>query len=98
MDNPARASATELVAAIRRREIGSEELLDIYLERYRRLNGPINAVVATDLEEGALAELAVDTGDSGGPVGLTTRIDTVPTPAAQVFMETVRAVAEGVRG
>ena len=57
-----------------------------------------HGVVATDLEEGALAELAVDTGDSGGPVGLTTRIDTVPTPAAQVFMETVRAVAEGVRG
>ena len=54
-------------------------------------------MVATDLEEGALAELAVDTGDSRGPVGLTTRIDTVPTPAAQVFMDTVRSVAERVR-
>ncbi|MEQ8818515.1 MAG: pca operon transcription factor PcaQ [Thalassobaculum sp.] len=57
-----------------------------------------HGVVATDLEEGALAELAVDTGDSQGPVGLTTRIDTVPTAAAQVFMDTVRAVAERVRG
>ena len=56
-----------------------------------------HGVVATDLEEGALAELAVDTGDSRGPVGLTTRIDTVPTPAAQVFMDTVRSVAERVR-
>lgn len=56
-----------------------------------------HGVVATDLAEGALAELAVDTGDSQGPVGLTTRIDTVPTAAAQVFMDTVRAVAELVR-
>lgn len=54
-------------------------------------------VVATDLEEGALAELAVDTGDSPGPVGLTTRIDTIPSMAAQMFMDTVRSVAERVR-
>lgn len=57
-----------------------------------------HGVVATDLAEGALAELAVDTAESQGPVGLTTRIDTVPTAAAQVFMDTVRAVAERVRG
>jgi len=57
-----------------------------------------HGVVATDLEEGALAELAVDTGESRGPVGLTTRIDTVPTAAAQVFIDTVRAVAERARG
>ncbi|MEC9347609.1 MAG: amidase [Pseudomonadota bacterium] len=72
MDNPARASATELVAAIRRREIGSEELLDIYLERYRRLNGPINAVVATDLEAARARARAADTatarGESWGPL------------------------------
>lgn len=55
-------------------------------------------VVATDLEEGALAELNVETGESQGPVGLTTRIDTVPSSAAQMFMDTVRAVAEEVRG
>ena len=57
-----------------------------------------HGVVATDVEEGALAELAVDTGESRGPVGLTTRIDTVPTSAATMFMDTVRAVAERVRG
>lgn len=56
-----------------------------------------HGVVATDLEDGALAELDVGTGDSGGPVGLTTRIDTVPSSAAQVFMDTVRSVAERVR-
>lgn len=57
-----------------------------------------HGVVATDVAEGALAELAVDTAESQGPVGLTTRIDTVPTSAAQAFMETVRSVAERVRG
>lgn len=57
-----------------------------------------HGVVAADLAEGALAELAVDTGESQGPVGLTTRIDTVPSSAALMFMDTVRAVAEGVRG
>lgn len=57
-----------------------------------------HGVVATDVEEGALAELAVDTGESRGPVGLTTRIDTVPSSAATMFMDTVRAVAERVRG
>lgn len=57
-----------------------------------------HGVVATDVEEGALAELDVDTGESRGPVGLTTRIDTVPTSAATMFMDTVRAVAERVRG
>ena len=57
-----------------------------------------HGVVATDLAEGALAELRVDTGDTGGPVGLTTRIDTVATSAALLFMDTVRAVAERVRG
>ncbi|EDP64631.1 putative transcriptional activator of the pca operon, LysR family protein [alpha proteobacterium BAL199] len=56
-----------------------------------------HGVVATDLEEGALAELKADTGDSRGPVGLTTRIDTVLSSAAQVFMDTVRALAERVR-
>lgn len=57
-----------------------------------------HGVVSTDLAEGALAELDVDTGDSRGPVGLTTRIETVPTAAAQLLMDTVRAVAERVRG
>ena len=57
-----------------------------------------HGVVVTDLADGTLAELAVDAGDSQGPVGLTTRIDTVPTAAAMMFMDTVRVVAERVRG
>jgi len=47
--------ATRLAAAVRRRELGSEELLDHYLERIGRLNPAINAVVTLD-EERARAE------------------------------------------
>ena len=53
--DPALWPATRLAAAIRRRELGSEELLDHYLERIGRLNPAINAVVTLD-EERARAE------------------------------------------
>lgn len=56
-----------------------------------------HGAVSTDLEDGALAELAVDVGESRGPVGLTTRIDTLPSSAASLFMDTVRVVSERVR-
>jgi len=36
-------------------------------------------------------------GDTGGPVGLTTWGDAVSSSAAPLFMDTVRAVAEQVR-
>lgn len=49
-------SAQELVGMLRRREIGSEELLDIYLARIERHNPPINAVVS--LDEGRARESA----------------------------------------
>src|SRR5262249_33623453 len=42
------ASATELTAALRRREIGCEALLDAQLARVRRHNPRLNAVVALD--------------------------------------------------
>jgi len=43
-------SATTLVKAISRREIGSLELLELFLDRVNKLNSPINAVVALDVE------------------------------------------------
>ena len=43
-------SATELAAAIRRREVSSVEVLDHFVERIRELDGPINSVVHWDLE------------------------------------------------
>ncbi len=49
-------SATELASAIRRGEISSVELLNIYLERIERYNSDINAVVAIDTEAARAAE------------------------------------------
>ena len=54
-------------------------------------------VVAPDLEDGSLAALNVDTSDTVGPVGLTTRADFEPTPAHQLFMNAVRAAASRLR-
>lgn len=54
-------------------------------------------VVAKDVEENQLALLPVDTRETTGPVGFTTRADTIPTLAATALMEAVRAVAAGFR-
>lgn len=51
-------------------------------------------VVAREIEEGALAELPIDTKETLGPVGLTTRADTIPTPTVQMFMNCIRSTAE----
>ena len=42
-------SATELTSAIRRGEITSLDLLNLYLDRIQRYNKDINAVVALDI-------------------------------------------------
>jgi len=54
-------------------------------------------VVANDLAEGQLAALPVDTGETIGPVGFTTRADTVPGLAATALMQAVRAEAAATR-
>lgn len=54
-------------------------------------------VVAEDVAEGHLALLPVDTSETTGPVGLTTRTDTVPTLAADSFKQAVRDVAARMR-
>ncbi len=50
MNEPAFQSATELLKSIREKRVGSGELLELYINRYKRLNPKINAIVATDLE------------------------------------------------
>lgn len=50
-------------------------------------------VVANDVAEGQLALLPVDTSETLGPVGLTTRTDTTPSLATTTFMQAVRQVA-----
>lgn len=42
-------SATELVALIEKKKIGSEELLDLYLARIEKYNPRVNAVVSMDV-------------------------------------------------
>jgi LysR family pca operon transcriptional activator len=54
-------------------------------------------VVANDVAEGQLALLPVDTSETLGPVGFTTRTDTTPTLAAVSLMQAVRDVAERLR-
>jgi Asp-tRNA(Asn)/Glu-tRNA(Gln) amidotransferase A subunit family amidase len=72
-DAPELTSATDLVARLRSRELGSEELLDLQLERIGRLDGELNAVVALDVEgarEAARAADAAPAGDRGPLHGL----------------------------
>lgn len=54
-------------------------------------------VVANDVAEGQLTLLPVDTRETLGPVGFTTRTDTSPTVAAINLMEAVRNVAARLR-
>ena len=62
----------ELAAAIRRRKVGSRELLDHYLARIERLNSRINAVVTLDVERARQradeADRALSRGEDWGPL------------------------------
>lgn len=53
-----------------------------------------SGVVARDVAEGALVELPLETSETTGPVGLTTRADTAPTPALLMLQNALRAAAE----
>lgn len=72
MTDIATASATELAAAIRRREISSAELLDSYAARIAKLDGPLNSVVTLDLDRARAkareADDALARGENQGPL------------------------------
>jgi len=53
-------SASELAAALRRRELGSRELLEHLLARIERFDGGLNAVVTLDVERARAAADAAD--------------------------------------
>ncbi len=65
-------SATELLAALERKEVGSEELLRRFLDRIERLSGTVNAVVTLDadraLEEARRCDAERAAGDLRGPL------------------------------
>ena len=72
MPDLAQRSATELAAALQRREIGSRELLDRYLDRVERLTPALNAVVALAADAARAradeADAALARGESWGPL------------------------------
>ena len=54
------ATATAMLRALRRRELGALELLEAQLARVERWNGKLNAIVWTDLERARDAARALD--------------------------------------
>lgn len=43
--------APELVGMIQRKEVGAEELIDLYLARYHRFNSQLNAVIFCQVDK-----------------------------------------------
>ena len=72
MKNLASLSASNLVKALKKKKISSLELLEFYIERYKRLNPRINAIVATDFENARKRARAADAafarGEDWGPL------------------------------
>ena len=68
----ATATAVELAGAIRAKDLGSLELLDLYLDRIDRLGGDVNAVVTLDADRARdlarSADEATARGDAVGPL------------------------------
>jgi len=64
------ASLTELIAALDRRDVSARELLDTYLDRVDRLDGPINSVVTLAEDRARTEADKVDENRAAGqPVG-----------------------------
>ena len=65
-------TAAELAGMIDRREVGSEELLDLYLDRVERFNPKLNAIIVLDAEGARArareADAALARGDRWGPL------------------------------
>lgn len=72
MPDIAFASAHELAAKIRAKEIGARELLEHYLRRVEKYNPALNAIIATDYQAARSAADAADTalakGEVSGPL------------------------------
>ncbi len=70
--NTGNLSATRLIYAIKNKKISSTELMQVFMERYKRLNPKINAIVATDfksaLKRARKADEDLAKGKSWGPL------------------------------
>jgi amidase len=65
-DATATWTATRLAAALAAKEISSRELLQLYVDRIARLNGPVNAVVTLDAERATAVATALDQATARG--------------------------------
>ena len=65
---PAFASASFLAAAIRSRQLGCLEVLNYFIDRVERLDGPVNAVVVRDFERARARARALDSALPQGPL------------------------------
>jgi amidase len=65
-------SAAELAALIKAKKAGSEELLDLYLDRFEKYNSRVNAIIATDFasarRRAKAADAALAKGENWGPL------------------------------
>ena len=65
-------TAARLAAGIRARDLSSRDLLELYLDRIDRLNGPLNAVITLDVERAQVdatrADAEADRGEWRGPL------------------------------
>ena len=72
MEKLAELSANRLVKAIKKKQISSLVLLEFYIERYKRLNSGINAIIGTGFKNARkrarAADAATAKGDSWGPL------------------------------
>src|SRR3954469_17770295 len=73
-DGVAFRSATELAASIRSGEIGSREVLEIFLDRIERLDKAVNCVVTIEVDRArqqarAADEAVAGAGSDGGRLG-----------------------------
>ena len=82
------------VGALRNRiEARSSEFCRQYLRDSDAVWMVSLGAVEHDIEDGVLAKLNVDTGETQGAVGLTVRAGTNPSPSLQALMDTITRVA-----
>jgi LysR family pca operon transcriptional activator len=53
-------------------------------------------VVASDIDDGLLKALPIDTSETKGPVGLTMRTDAIPSLPLSILTQTIRQAAEEI--
>src|SRR3954447_11296826 len=63
------STATQMLAALRKRDISAVELLDLHLKRIERYNGALNAVIIKDYDRARAAARAADAARAQGADG-----------------------------